>query len=81
MLGRETILTVTQQVYDSSLHLTDNRVLLSHTDGKRMLNAYIIYSVNKLTHDEHPTKSDAALAVISLTNTIKIINQHNNLLL
>jgi hypothetical protein len=45
MLGRETIITVAQQVYDKDIHLTDDGITPSNTDAKRMLDAYFKYEL------------------------------------
>ena len=41
MLGRETIITVAQQVFDGALHKTDDGIEPSETDAKRMLDAFL----------------------------------------
>lgn len=41
MLGRETIITVAQQVFDRTLHKTEDGVEPSETDAKRMLDAFL----------------------------------------
>ena len=41
MLGRETIITVAQQVFDRALHKTEDGVEPSETDAKRMLDAFL----------------------------------------
>lgn len=45
MLGRETIITAAQQVYDNDVHQTIDGVQASETDAKRMLEAYISYEL------------------------------------
>ncbi len=51
MLGRETIITAAQQVYDKDIHLTTDGVQASETDAKRMLEAYINYELSGGTND------------------------------
>lgn len=41
MLGRETIITVAQQVYNSDIHKTQDGIEPSETDAKRMLEAFL----------------------------------------
>lgn len=43
MLSRETLITVAQQVFDSSIHTTLDGVEASRTDAKRMLEAFLQY--------------------------------------
>lgn len=45
MLGRETLITIAQQVFDSSRHKTLDGVEASPTDAKRMLEAYLQYEL------------------------------------
>lgn len=44
-LGRETLISVAQQVYDETIHKTEDGVAPSKTDSKRMLTAYISYGL------------------------------------
>ncbi len=46
MLGRETIITVAQQVFDRKLHKADGDVEPSDTDAKRMLDAFLGYELS-----------------------------------
>ena len=46
MLGREALITVAQQVFDGSLHKTEDGINPSDTDAKRMLDAYLVYSLH-----------------------------------
>jgi hypothetical protein len=41
ILGRETIITIAQQVYSKDLHKTEDGIEPSDTDAKRMLDAYL----------------------------------------
>lgn len=45
MIGRETLITVAQQVFDSARHPTLDGVESSPTDAKRMLDAYLQYEL------------------------------------
>lgn len=46
MLGRETLITIAQQVFDVSKHKTLDGVEASQTDAKRMLEAFLQYELN-----------------------------------
>ena len=46
MLGRETIITVAQQVFDRTLHKTEDGVEPNETDAKRMLDAFLGYELS-----------------------------------
>lgn len=41
MLGREALITIAQQVFDKDLHHTDDGIVPSDTDSKRMLDAFL----------------------------------------
>lgn len=45
MLGRETLITIAQQVFDPNKHPTIDGVEASTTDAKRMLEAYLEYEL------------------------------------
>lgn len=45
MLGRETLITVAQQVFDNGIHKSLDGVDISSTDSKRMLEAYLQYEL------------------------------------
>lgn len=47
MLGRETLITIAQQVFDGSVHQTLDGVEPSTTDAKRMLEAYLNYELKE----------------------------------
>lgn len=51
MLGRETIITVAQQVFDRTLHKTDDGVEPSETDAKRMLDAFLGYELSGASNE------------------------------
>ncbi len=51
VLGRETIITVAQQVFDVNVHKTDDGIIPSKTDAKRMLDAYISYRLSGASND------------------------------
>lgn len=46
MLGREALITVAQQVFNKSVHLSDDGIVPSDTDSKRMLDAFLNYSLS-----------------------------------
>ena len=46
MLGREALITIAQQVYNKDLHPTEDGIVPSDTDSKRMLEAYLNYSLS-----------------------------------
>lgn len=45
MLGRETIITIAQQVFNKDVHKTEDGTEPSNTDAKRMLDAYLNYEL------------------------------------
>ena len=45
MLGRETLITIAQQVFDSDKHPILDGIEISATDGKRMLEAFLKYEL------------------------------------
>lgn len=45
MIGRETLITIAQQVFDAAKHETLDCVEVSPTDAKRMLEAYLRYEL------------------------------------
>lgn len=45
MLGRETLITIAQQVFSSAMHPTLDGVDASSTDAKRMLEAFLQYKL------------------------------------
>lgn len=45
MLGRETMITIAQQVFNKDLHDTEDGVEPSNADAKRMLDAFINYEI------------------------------------
>lgn len=46
MLSRETLITVAQQVFDASKHITLDGTEASKTDAKRMLEAFLQYELS-----------------------------------
>lgn len=53
MLGRETLITTAQQVFDAELHKTDDDVVPSDTDAKRMLDAYFMYVLSGSSNERY----------------------------
>ncbi|MGS0763936.1 hypothetical protein [Syntrophomonas curvata] len=51
MLGRETIITVAQQVFDKLIHKTEDGVEPSETDAKRMLDAFLNYELSGASNE------------------------------
>ena len=49
MIGRETLITIAQQVFDFNKHGRLNDVEISKTDVKRMLEVYLNYELNELS--------------------------------
>lgn len=45
MLGRETLISIAQQVFEKNKHISRDGVGISPTDAKRMLDAYISYEL------------------------------------
>lgn len=45
MLGREALITIAQQVFDKETHKTDDGVVPSDTDAKRMLDAFLSFAL------------------------------------
>lgn len=45
MLGRETLITIAQQVFDYNIHKTVDGIEASNTDSKRMLEAFLNYEL------------------------------------
>lgn len=46
MLGRETIITIAQQVFDRELHKMEDDVNPSETDAKRLIDAFLLYELS-----------------------------------
>lgn len=53
MLGRETLITTAQQVFDRDLHKTEDGVNPSDTDAKRMLDAYFLYTLSGSANERY----------------------------
>ena len=60
MLSRETLITVSQQVFDAAIHVTLDGVEASKTDAKRMLEAFL---QNKLADSSEKARKFAKSAV------------------
>lgn len=67
VLGRETLITIAQQVYNKDLHPTDDGVVPSDTDSKRMLEAFLNYS---LTGGANERQRKFAKASVDLANQL-----------
>jgi hypothetical protein len=66
MLGRETLITIAQQVFDADKHPTLDNVEASTTDAKRMLDAFLQYELSGTS--ERPRKF--ARASVDLGNQL-----------
>ena len=67
MLGRETIITVAQQVFDRNIHPTEDGAYPSDTDAKRMLDAFLGYELKGASNER--TRKFAKSAV-DLSNNL-----------
>ena len=67
MLGRETLITIAQQVFNKDLHKTDDGIVPSDTDSKRMLDAFLNYS---LTGPSNERQRKFAKASVDLANQL-----------
>lgn len=52
ILGIEKLITISQQVYDSEIHKSLDKIIPSSTDSKRMLEAYINYELQRRTNEK-----------------------------
>ena len=67
LLCRETIITLAQAVYDKEKHIISEKITISKTDAKRMLEAYI--SV-ELSGSSNETLRKSAKATLDLANEL-----------
>ena len=67
MLGRETLITIAQQVFDKSVHKTEDGIIPSDTDAKRMLDAFLSYSLSGGTNER---QRKFAKASVELANQL-----------
>lgn len=51
MLGRETIITIAQQVFNRAIHKTEDGIEPSETDAKRMLDAFLGYELSGASNE------------------------------
>jgi|LSQX01.1.fsa_nt_gb hypothetical protein len=51
MLGREMMITIAQQVFDKTIHKTDDGIEPSDTDTKRMLDAFLGFELSGATNE------------------------------
>ncbi len=61
MLGRETLITTAQQVFNKELHKTEDGIKPSDTDAKRMLDAYFMYVLSGSTNERYRKFAKAAV--------------------
>ena len=67
MLGREALITIAQQVFDKEKHKTEDGIIPSDTDAKRMLDAFISFTLQG-TANERQRKF--AKASVDLANQL-----------
>ena len=67
MLGREALITIAQQVYNKDIHPTDDGVVPSDTDSKRMLDAFLNYSLSGSSNER---QRKFAKASVDLANQL-----------
>lgn len=61
MLGRETLITTAQQVFNKELHKTADGVVPSDTDAKRMLDAYFMYVLSGPANERYRKFAKSAI--------------------
>ena len=61
MLGREALITIAQQVYNKDIHPTDDGVVPSDTDSKRMLDAFLNYSLSGSSNERQRKFANASV--------------------
>jgi hypothetical protein len=66
MLGRETLITIAQQVFDATKHQTLDEVETSTTDAKRMLEAFLQFELT----DSSKTARKFAKSSVDLANQL-----------
>lgn len=90
MLGRETLITAAQQVFDKDIHKTEDGVEPSATDSKRMLDAYFMYvlrgseneryrkfaksAVDLANHLTHDRMAEESDAEMCITAVTSVVN-------
>ena len=61
MLGREALITAAQQVFVAELHKTEDGVVPSNTDSKRMLDAYFMYVLSGPSNERYRKFAKSAI--------------------
>lgn len=61
MLGRETLITTAQQVFNKELHKTADGVVPSDTDAKRMLDAYFMHVLSGPANERYRKFAKSAI--------------------
>jgi len=61
LIGRETLISIAQEVFDNSIHKCDDGTIPSDTDSKRMLDAYISYSLQGSSNERHRKFAKSAI--------------------
>ena len=67
MIGRETLISISQQVYDAKIHICEDGVTPSDTDSKRMLDAYFQYSLKGASNER---QRKFAKSAVDLANQV-----------
>ncbi|GEM_PF-398853 len=67
LLGREALITVAQEVYIQEIHTSEEKIDVSKTDSKRMLNDYIAHELPGPSNEDSRRYAKAA---VSLANSL-----------
>ena len=67
MLGREALITIAQQVFDKEKHKTEDSIIPSDTDAKRMLDAFISFTLQDAANER---QRKFAKASVDLANQL-----------
>lgn len=67
MLGREALITIAQQVFDKETHKTEDGIVPSNTDAKRMLDAFLSFSLQGAANER---QRKFAKASVDLANQL-----------
>ena len=65
LIGRETLISIAQEVFDGSIHKCDDGINPSDTDSKRMLDAYISYALQGASNERHRKFAKSAIDLAS----------------
>ena len=67
MLGREALITIAQEVFDKEKHKTSDGIIPSETDAKRMLDAFIMFTLQGVPNER---QRKFAKASVDLANQL-----------